>query len=287
VAIRWHETDPTLLLEAIRFTSTVTGFLPRLVEKDYFCSVLLEHLSVHEGLVFKGGTCLAKVYLGHYRLSEDLDFSIATTAEARRTERRRTIAPVKKLVDEITVQLPAFRVLCPLTGANSSTQYTAVLQYDSLLGDLAETIKVEVGLREPLLTAPTLKPASTLLTNPLRQQPLVGLFDVSCLSRIEAMAEKLRAALSRRDVAIRDFFDVDYATHHDLLDPGDPLLLELVRQKCAVPGTGSVDVSSARLDALRRQLNAQLRPVLREQDLNQFDLDRAIAIVRAIATAMH
>ena len=39
--IRWHETDPTLLLEAIRFTATLTGFLPRLVEKDYFCSVIL------------------------------------------------------------------------------------------------------------------------------------------------------------------------------------------------------------------------------------------------------
>lgn len=286
MTIRWHETDPTLLLESIRYTSTVTGFLPRLVEKDYFCSVLLEHLSTHDGLVFKGGTCLAKVHLGHYRLSEDLDFCIATALDAKRSGRRRSIAQVKALVDEIALQLPAFQVQHPLTGASNSTQYTAVLQYDSLLGNQAETIKVEVSLREPLLSAPMLKPVSTLLTNPLRQQPLVDPFDVSCLSRTEAMAEKLRAALSRRDVAIRDFFDVDYASSHDLMDPGDPELLELVRKKCNVPGTGRVDVSPHRLDVLRLQLNSQLRPVLREQDLDRFHLDRAIATVRAVAAAI-
>jgi predicted nucleotidyltransferase component of viral defense system len=39
--------------------------------------VLLEYLAaVDEALVFKGGTCLAKVYADFYRLSEDLDFVI-------------------------------------------------------------------------------------------------------------------------------------------------------------------------------------------------------------------
>jgi len=40
------------------------------------------------------------------------------------------------------------------------------------------------------------------------------------------------------------------------------------------------------LDKLQLQLNAQLRPVLREQDLAQFDLDCAISIVRAVAAAL-
>ena len=146
--IRWHETDPTLLLEAVRFTATLTGFLPRLVEKDYFCSVLLEHLSTHGDLVFRGGTCLAKVHLGFYRPSEDLDFTISTAIDATRAERRRNISPVKNLVEKFPVQLPAFRVLGPLTGANNSTQYTTALQYDSLLGGQPETIKVEVGKPE-------------------------------------------------------------------------------------------------------------------------------------------
>jgi len=43
--IRLHEEDPALLREAIRFTSAETGFVPRLIEKDYFCSVVLEYLA--------------------------------------------------------------------------------------------------------------------------------------------------------------------------------------------------------------------------------------------------
>ena len=74
--IRWHEVAPEELREAIRFTAEETGFAPRLIEKDYFCSVILEALAAADvPLVFKGGTCLAKVHSGFFRLSEDLDFS--------------------------------------------------------------------------------------------------------------------------------------------------------------------------------------------------------------------
>jgi hypothetical protein len=36
-------------------------------------------------------------------------------------------------------------------------------------------------------------------------------FPVRCLAYVEALAEKLRAAGSRPDVAIRAFFDIDHA----------------------------------------------------------------------------
>jgi predicted nucleotidyltransferase component of viral defense system len=63
VPIRRHVEDPDLLLQAIEYTARQTGFHPRLVEKDYFCSVVLEHLSANgEALHFKGGTCLAKIH---------------------------------------------------------------------------------------------------------------------------------------------------------------------------------------------------------------------------------
>lgn len=62
-AIRAHE-DAVLFREAVSFTAAETGFAPRLIEKDYFCTVLLAYLSAAAGaeLVFKGGTCLAKVH---------------------------------------------------------------------------------------------------------------------------------------------------------------------------------------------------------------------------------
>jgi hypothetical protein len=122
-----------------------------------------------------------------------------------------------------------------------------------------------------------------MLLNPVNGQPLVDAFVVSCLSYQETMAEKLRAALTRRDVAIRDFFDVDYAVRNRALDTRDRALLDLLRRKLQVPGTASVDVSPDRVGQLRRQLEADLRPVLREQDFAQFDLERAVGILDDVA----
>jgi hypothetical protein len=91
--VQFHS-DPALFKEAISYTSAQTRFIPRLVEKDYFCTVILERLSFHAGanvgrvaglnvgqsgvldgrpgLVFKGGTCLTKAYLGFYRKAKSL-----------------------------------------------------------------------------------------------------------------------------------------------------------------------------------------------------------------------
>jgi hypothetical protein len=100
------------------------------------------------------------------------------------------------------------------------------------------------------------------------------------------MAEKLRAALSRREVAIRDFYDVDYAVRKLTLRVLEPQLFGLVRQKLEVPGNDPVDVSPARLAALRPQLEPQLKSVLRAPDFEEFDLDRAFITVAEVAAAL-
>src|ERR1044072_3344911 len=87
-AINAHE-DAALFREAVQFTAAETGFVQRLIEKDYFCTVLLSYLfkSAGDGLVFKGGTSLTKVHSELYRLSEDLDYTISTPVDAARAER--------------------------------------------------------------------------------------------------------------------------------------------------------------------------------------------------------
>jgi predicted nucleotidyltransferase component of viral defense system len=90
--LRTHQ-NPALFREAVNHTAAATGFSSRLIEKDYFCTVLLQHLAEAGcALVFKGGTCLAKVHAGFYRLSEDLDFVIPTPVDALRAERSRRAA---------------------------------------------------------------------------------------------------------------------------------------------------------------------------------------------------
>lgn len=281
--IRWHRDDPALLREAVGFTAAETGFIPRLVEKDYFCSVVLEYLAASgTGLTFKGGTCLTKIHGSLYRLSEDLDFSISTGPDATRADRSRSIKPVKAAVDALPDRLPGFRILEPLEGANNSTQYNAVVGYESLVDSRVEPVSIEVGVREPTLLDLHAGAATTALLNPITGRALVETYPVACLAYSEAMAEKLRAALCRREVAIRDFFDVDHAVHGGF-DPLKPEILDLTRRKLGVPRTGPVDVSEARLNGLRPQLNAQLRPVLREKEFAQFDLQRAVEVVRRVA----
>jgi len=97
------------------------------------------------------------------------------------------------------------------------------------------------------------------------------------------MAEKLRAALSRREVAIRDFYDLDYAVRKRSFMPLETAIVDLVRRKLAIPGNEPVDVSSDRLAALRLQLDTELKTVLREKDLREFDLERAFKIVKDVA----
>ena len=50
------------------------------VEKDYVLGWLLAGISAHpvigDSWIFKGGTCLKKVYFETYRFSEDLDFTL-------------------------------------------------------------------------------------------------------------------------------------------------------------------------------------------------------------------
>jgi predicted nucleotidyltransferase component of viral defense system len=106
--IRWHVDDPDLLRQAIEYTARQTGFSLRLIEKDYFCSEVLEYLAARDTeLTFKGGTCLAKVHSGFYRLSEDLDFSISTPPSASRKERSRRGGRLGPIVRDIPGHLPA------------------------------------------------------------------------------------------------------------------------------------------------------------------------------------
>ncbi|MGH2620826.1 MAG: nucleotidyl transferase AbiEii/AbiGii toxin family protein [Anaerolineales bacterium] len=109
---------------------------------------------------------------------------------------------------------------------------------------------------------------------------------IECLSWEEAMAEKFRAALSRQDVAVRDFYDIDHAVHRLGFPVLGPRFLELVRSKLAVPGNESIDVSPGRLNNLRLQVDPELRPVLRAQDFAEFNLERAFAKVVQVAAAL-
>ena len=284
-----HE-DQALFREAVLFTAGQTGLNATLIEKDYFCTVLLKYLydQPDSPLIFRGGTCIGKVYADFYRLSEDLDFMIATPPEASISVRRKRMTPVKEWVEKISEELSILSFPEDFTGHNGSRQYVAYVTYPSIfLMEEAARIKIEVGLREMSLMPLAQMKARTLLINPFTRKSMVSEIDLTALTMKEAFAEKLRAALTRLEPAIRDFFDIDYLVSRKKLDLKDRHLFQLLAEKLKVPGNPPVDLSPARKVKLKTQLNTELKPVLRSSDFESFDLDRVFDIVKDIAHRIH
>jgi hypothetical protein len=115
---------------------------------------------------------------------------------------------------------------------------------------------------------------------------MVAPITLRCIAKTEAFSEKFRAALSRREPAIRDFYDIDHAVQKGGLSPEGAALVNQVKQKLAIRGNDPVDVSHDRLADLRDQVESQLRPVLRDIDFAEFDLNRAFKIVAEMAKAV-
>jgi hypothetical protein len=176
-------------------------------------------------------------------------------------------------------QLPVFTVAELLRGANESTQYIAKLSYESLVELNTETIKFEISLREPLIEKIEKFDTHTILINPANGKRLLPPLHWSCISKQEAYAEKFRAALTRRDPAIRDYYDIDYAIRNLNLDSAETDFIRLVRRKIAVPGNVIPENLTALKENLAMQIETELKSVLRSDDYKNFDLNRAFNYV--------
>ena len=154
------------------------------------------------------------------------------------------------------------------------------MEYDSLLSHNAENIKVEISLREPLLEEARSLDARTILRNPSTDEQFISPLKLTSISRRECYAEKFRAALTRKDPAIRDYFDLHYAVTRLSLNPDEVTLIGLVRKKLAVGRNRVYPLDSNRISALADQLEPQLKPVVRNGDYERFDLDLSIDIVQ-------
>ena len=128
-----YHKDTRRFRAALMHTASATGFSERLIEKDYYCSVLLEDLGIlfGQGFVFKGGTCLSKVHAEFFRLSEDLDFGMSLKPEVNRRERRQAAEPIKGHLASVVNRLPFFSEVVALTGQNNNKQYNGKLAYRS------------------------------------------------------------------------------------------------------------------------------------------------------------
>jgi hypothetical protein len=169
-----HDADPEVFREALAYSEATTGFTATLIEKDYYCSLVLQYFFNRDtSLVFKGGTCLSKVHANFYRLSEDLDLIISIAVNSSRSQRRAEMEPVKRMFEVLPREIPGIEIFEAFRGHNVSRQYIGYLEYPSAIVEKQERIKVEIGVREPLLNPSESRVARTIAINPFSGLPLV------------------------------------------------------------------------------------------------------------------
>jgi predicted nucleotidyltransferase component of viral defense system len=114
-----HDADPEVFREALAYSEATTGFTATLIEKDYYCSLVLQHFFDSDtSLVFRGGTSLSKVHADFYRLSEDLDFIIPVTVNSTRSQRRAEMEPVKLMFEVLPTAIPGMAIFEAIQGHN-------------------------------------------------------------------------------------------------------------------------------------------------------------------------
>lgn len=199
-------------IRTLERTAKNKGFLLHLMEKDYFLTLLLSRVQeLSEKLIFKGGTCLNKIYFSYYRLSEDLDFSLMLPQyEATRGQRRKCIQSIKEKISNFAKMLGMRLDESENPGRNESKQYVYYFVYRSILRNIDTRIKFEIGLRFNPIGPIENHQIHHIFVHPFTGDPLFDGGRINCLSLNELIAEKLRAAALRKKIVPRDFYDIDF-----------------------------------------------------------------------------
>lgn len=280
--------DKENFLKVLESTSAQTGFPLLLLEKDYYLTMVLSGMErLSEELIFKGGTCLNKIYYSYYRLSEDLDFIMRLpSGSLTRTGKRKLIKPIK---DNILSYVGLYGMTIDdvnNTGRNESSQYIFYIDYDSAVLGNKQSIKLEIGLRfNPILGVSKQKVSHRFL-HPFTKEPLFDGGQVNCLALKELVAEKMRATATRLTIAPRDFYDISF-----LIKAGfnfqDEELWQLFKSKLSEDGFES-DLGKYRINMGRSKdeiadmssrIDAELMDVLTPDERKTFDLTESLRLM--------
>ncbi|MFH1839779.1 MAG: nucleotidyl transferase AbiEii/AbiGii toxin family protein [Nanoarchaeota archaeon] len=185
------------------------GFTLPLLIKDYYLSLILYLIKDLEGIYFKGGTALNKIFLKHSRLSEDIDFSVTRD--------------VKKLKLEISKILIDSRFFEKITYDKSVEGFLRIVVHYNLEGQKGN-IFIDLNERAKL----SLKPEKHKLNH--FYSSFIPEFYVNTVAEEELIAEKIAACIGRNKP--RDHFDV-----YKLIKAGIPINFKLVKKKCHDSGT--------------------------------------------------
>jgi predicted nucleotidyltransferase component of viral defense system len=278
-------TDKEKLKDLISALARKLRFRPVVVEKDYYFTLILNNIGVllSDKIVFKGGTLLNKAYLNYHSLSEDLDFTYCS-ALTTRSQRSKAITPIREKMPDFLKTLQLVSDKPAGEGFNNSTQYVFKVKYPSVLTEKDDLIKIEISLRQSPIDKPVNTGIRHFYQDPFTGEDLFSQGNVLSLSWEEAVAEKLKAAVSRKEVAIRDFYDLWHIAEIGF-DFHSGKFVRLFKRKVNDEGYAGdykkdFGLSADKLALLRRQVDTDLVPVIRAGE--SFDLDKVLKRFNAI-----
>ncbi len=195
-----------------------------LIEKDFYLNLLLSKLNLEE-YAFKGGTCLAKVYLDYFRFSEDLDFTFINQTLFKNKSTNQIKKICKDKITHFGKQIESLGLDFVLNKSdrqyvelgNNNKLVTFKVGYNSLFTNTSSFIKIQINFLEDIKFK--IKPQSTIslikqgitkeeeiyfqefITHYQNKEILV--YDIR-----EIVAEKIRSLLTRRAIKSRDAIDL-------------------------------------------------------------------------------
>ncbi|MFA5500676.1 MAG: nucleotidyl transferase AbiEii/AbiGii toxin family protein [Candidatus Omnitrophota bacterium] len=270
--------DRDKLEKIIPFIAEKFNFRFDTIEKDYYLTLILNSVESHlsDKIVFKGGTLLNKIHLNYHRLSEDIDFTYFNPEGLEtRSRRSRAITLIREKMPELLKLLELKSKKPEGEGFNNSTQYVFNISYPSFISGKDESIKLEISLRQMPIDKPVHNVITHFYKDPFTGEDLIPRNKILSLSFNEAVAEKLKAAITRKDVAIRDYYDLwfiseakfDFKDRHFL----SVFRKKLKEEKYRANYTHNFGLDQKSIELLHRQIATELIPVIRAGE--EFDLD--------------
>jgi predicted nucleotidyltransferase component of viral defense system len=213
------------------------------LERDYLLSWVLAGIgqvqSLHDALVFKGGTALKKCYFGNYRFSGDLDFSGLAgvpTGDAMEQGVQEACEAAASLLDEyapVEISCERYTETEPHPGGQEAFTIRARLPWQR---DPQTRVMIETAVDEKIL-----KPAPRRKIIHEYGEPLEAELRVYALEEI--VAEKLRAILQHAEKfeqrgwsrsRARDYYDLwrVLAAYENRLDLSG--FAGFLREKCEI-----------------------------------------------------
>lgn len=236
------------------------------MEKDFLLTlVLIKIWKSYPDLIFKWWTCLNKIYFPYFRLSEDLDFNLDKTLS--RTDRKNIL---KKYEENLKSDLNLLGLKLNQERTKFDEHKMAIFNFDykSIIDNSIQTIKIEIWLKNKLQLNPVNKKINSLYIDKIFEEKIFDNHYINCINLKESVAEKVRASLTRKIPAIRDFFDIWYIKNYSDFDFRDNNFLNLVKVKLEEENY-NYTVNKYNYTKLLKQVETDLKPVLN----NKYDFN--------------